>query len=159
MDHINDWYKTITKNEIQAYNKVSSRDLALCVNFLQLPDTSTIVITVSVMKNKIKKNSLHPSNFCKIMSCFESNLLDVKWNQDTITSNEYYFSSVTRELTDKWYIQLCCHRVFFIPSNCLWDVIKTLFKQQNIQLFKDNNITEVSVFINTEDYDCNARFY
>ncbi len=164
MSTIKNWFNILTNNEIHAYNRVTSRDLSICYNFLQIPDTDTIVMTVSVMKNKVKKNSLSPMSFARIMSCVEESLSDtqheyINSGNTYDDSEDLYFMSVKNKLADQWYIHLCCHRVFFIPEGALWSTIKNLFKQQNIQEMKSNDVSEVSVFINTEDYDCNAKFY
>ena len=76
MSYIKNWLEIISKNDIHAYNKVSSRDLAVCFNFLQIPDTDTIVMTLSVMKNRIKKNSLDPKSFARLLTCVEDGLLN-----------------------------------------------------------------------------------
>lgn len=162
MSSIKEWYKIVTDNELHACNRVSSRDLALCFNFLQIPDTETIAVTVTVMKNKVKKNSLSPDNFARIMNCIEGALETT--SQEYSGLNEYdkdnvYFVGVKQQLNNQWYIHLCCHRIFFIPVGGLWITIKNLFEQSEVQYIKSNGITELSVLINTEDYDCNARFY
>ena len=82
MSNIKNWFCNIVNNELHAYNRVSNRDLSICFNFLQIPDTTTIVMTIAIMKNKVKKNSLNPTNFAKVMSCIESSIEEVLKNND-----------------------------------------------------------------------------
>lgn len=161
MSNIKDWLKIITNNDLHAYNKVNTRDLAICFNFLQLPDTETVVMTITIMKNKVKKNSLDPKSFARVMSSIESGLEDAyssQVNQGKELEYEYY-QNVKSELSTQWYVQLCCHRVFFIPENGLWTVIENLFNQNSIRTMKENDIEEVAVYANTENFDFNGKFY
>ena len=80
MRNVNNWFSIITNNDIHAYNKVNSRDLAICFNFLQIPDTSVVVLTATIMKNKVKKNSLDSRCFARVMSCIE-NSLNTVWQE------------------------------------------------------------------------------
>lgn len=163
MSNIKNWLKIITNNDLHAYNKVSTRDLALCFNFLQIPDTSTVVMTVTVMKNKIKKNALEPVSFAKVMSCIEDSLSDTMWKLQNTSIKDVdlpeYFVGIKSQLTSEWYVKLCCHRVFFIPEEALFEVLGGLFNQDKIRVIKSNFISEVSVFVNTDNYDFNAKFY
>lgn len=159
MSNIKYWYDIISRNEIHAYNKVSSRDLAVCFNFLQIPDTKTIVMTITVMKNKIKKNSLDPKSFAKLMTCVEESLSNTLRETREETFEEEHFKNVKTQLSSQWYITLCCHRIFFVPESKLWDVIKNLFNQDNIRVLKNNDIEEVAVYVNVDSYDFNAKFY
>lgn len=164
MNNVKNWLSIVTNNDLHAYNKVNTRDLAICMNFIQIPDTETVAITITVMKNKVKKNSLPPLSFAKIMSAIEEALETAgeEWyDHNTVISNneKEYFVNVKSELDNQWYIQLCCHRVFFIPEDGLWETIKNLFNQDVIGKMKENDVDEVSVFINTEDYDFNGKFY
>lgn len=158
MSDIKNWLEIISKNDIHAYNKVSSRDLAVCFNFLQIPDTDTIVMTLSVMKNRIKKNSLDPKSFARLLSCVEDGLLNTLEECETETKEEH-FRNIKSQLSSQWYINLCCHRVFFIPEIEIWNTIKNLFNQDTIRTLKSNGIEEVALYVNTNNYDFNAKFY
>lgn len=164
MSNIKNWFNIISKNEIHAYNKVSNRGLAICFNFLQIPDTHTVVMTITVMKNGIKKNSLDPASFAKLMNCIENSLSNAEYDymghtNDTGYTEAEHFKNMKSQLTSQWYITLCCHRVLFIPECGLWETIKSLFSQDNIRIMKNNCIEEVAVYVNTEHYDFNAKFY
>lgn len=160
---IKNWYNAIVNNDLHACNKVSTRDVAACINFIQIPDTETTIVTISVMKNKVKKNCLNPQNFARIMSCVENSLIDsledYRHEENTDAVDNEYFYNLKSELDNSWYARLCCHRIFFIPSKALWVTIKNLFKQRNILIMKQNGLSEVSVLTNTEEYDFNGRFY
>lgn len=158
MNNIKNWFSIISNNEIHAYNKVSNRDLSVCFNFLQIPDTETVVMTVTIMKNRIKKNSLDPVSFAKLMNCIEDSLSNAMHEYEGYTEDEH-FKNVKSQLTSQWYINLCCHRAFFIPEDGLWETIKNLFNQDNIRTMKENCIEEVAVYVNTDSYDFNAKFY
>lgn len=157
MSNIKNWFSIITNNELHAYNKVNTRGLAVCFNFLQLPDTDTVVMTVTIMKNKVKKNSLDPSCFAKVMSVIEGGLDTVYFSVED--SEEEYYRNVKSILPTEWYVQLCCHRVFFLSEAHLWDVIKNLFNQECIKTMRDNDIEEVAIYVNTENFDFNGKFY
>lgn len=158
MSNIENWLSIITNNDIHAFNKVNNRDLSLCFNFIQIPDTNTVAMTVTIMKNKVKKNSLDPKCFAKVMSCIENNLYDCYSNFTDRVEPEHFFN-VKNKLSNRWYIQMCCHRIFFIPEKALWLVVESLFNQNNINTMKNNGIEEVSVFVNTENFDFNGKFY
>lgn len=164
MSNTKKWLDIISRNEIHAYNKVNSRDLSVCFNFLQIPDTNTVAMTVTIMKNKVKKNSLEPSNFAKLMTQIENslNITSEEWEQSHLscqTSEEEYFVNTKSELSAQWYISLCCHRIFFIPETGVFFALKNLFNQSNIRAYKNMGIDEVAVFVNTDAHDFNAKFY
>ena len=161
MSNIKNWFCNIVNNELHAYNRVSNRDLSICFNFLQIPDTTTIVMTIAIMKNKVKKNSLNPTNFAKVMSCIESSIEEVYWQEcsDKEKIPKECFVSTNKMIDNQWYVQLCCHRLFFIPEEMLFPTIKHLFTQENIRTLKNNDLKEVAVLVNTDQYDFNAKFY
>ena len=158
MNNLKNWFSILSHNDIHAYNKVKSKNLAICFNFLQIPNTKTVVLTVTIMKNRVKKNSLDPQSFARVMSVIERSLFSQIGTGDIEEEYEYYIN-IKSELSPQWYLQLCCHRIFFIPENNLWGVIKNLFNQDNIKTMKDNHIEEIAVYVNTENYDFNGKFY
>lgn len=158
MSNIKSWYKAITNNDIHAQNKVSSSGLALSINFIQLPDTDTVLITVAVIKNKLKKASLGKSSFGNIMHLFEKQISLVGESYDGPTEPEH-FERMDKVVGNCWYITLCCHRVFFIPVDSLWETLKEMFSQKIIELIKKEGVEEISVFVNTKNWDFNAKFY
>lgn len=158
MSNINNWFSIISNNDLHAFNKVNNRDLSICFNFIQIPDTATVAMTVTIMKNKVKKNSLDPNCFARVMNCIEDSLYECCKEFNGNTEKEHFFN-VKDQLNNQWYIQLCCHRIFFIPEKALWLLISHLFNQSNISKMKENNIEEVSVYVNTENYDFNGKFY
>ena len=160
MTNLSKWFSMVSNNDIRAYNKVSSRGLAICLNFIQIPDTDSVVVTFAVMKNRIKKNSLDPQSFARILSIIEEGLMEVYWDSDNREGfQDEYFRNLKSDLADKWYIKLACHRVFFIPADSLFEVIKNLFSQDKVSHIKATGIEEITVFVNTENYDFNAKFY
>lgn len=159
MSNIKTWFDIISNNEIHACNRVSSRDLSICINFIQIPDTNTIVMTLAVMKNKIKKNSLDPQSFARLMRVVEESLDETYWKCDRKSLEEEHLQNVKSQLSNQWYIKLCCHRVFFIPETELFEVVKNLFNQEQVSQIKAIGIDEVAVYANTDSYDFNAKFY
>ena len=160
MSNIKSWLDAVIKNEIHAHNKVSNRGLAVCFNFIQIPDTETLIMTVTIMKNKVKKNSLDPKSFAKLMTCIEDSLSNIIWeNGDNEPYEDEYFRNVKSQLSSQWYMCLCCHRVFFIPESGMWNAIRNLFNQKNVRVIKNNAIEEIAVYVNTDHYDFNAKFY
>ena len=114
MSNINNWFSIISNNDLHAFNKVNNRDLSICFNFIQIPDTATVAMTVTIMKNKVKKNSLDPNCFARVMNCIEDSLYECCKEFNGNTEKEHFFN-VKDQLNNQWYIQLCCHRIFFIP--------------------------------------------
>ena len=159
MNNIKTWFEIISNNEIHAYNKVHSRDLSICINFIQIPDTTTVVMTLTIMKNKIKKNSLDPSRFARLMSIIENNLDELYWESDRCSLEAEHYKNVKSCLTNQWYIKMCCHRLFFVPECGLFDVLKQLFNQEQVSNIKCLGIDEISVDVNTNNYDFVAKFY
>ena len=160
---LTEWLQEIIENKTKAYNKVTTNKLALCFNFLQIPDTKVIVMTMTVMKNKSKKNAMHPTFFSKLLFCIEQQLLDTQCEEASFEESseleQYFFSSMKSKLSNRWYSQLNCHRIFFIPDTSLWNTINTVFHKNTIQMIREVGISEVSVFIDTDNHDCNMKFF
>lgn len=163
MDNIKTWLKIIENNNIHANNKVSTADVAVCINFLQIPDTEVVIVTITMMKNKSKRVALDVVNFAKAMSCMEDALSTVEgWCDENHKYNKYYeyFQKHNElDLSKNWFIQLCCHRVFFVPDFSLWKVIESMFCSPRIKLLKSLGLYEISVLVNTDNYDFNTKFY
>nr|DAP04740.1 MAG TPA: hypothetical protein [Herelleviridae sp.] len=160
MTNLDYWWKILHNNDIHASNKVSTFEQAICVNFLQIPDTNTLAMTLTVMKNKTKKNSLSPTSFAKLMDCIEDGLNQAQ-NElpEWVTMENEHFINLKYDLKTTWYIELCCHRVFFIPQESLFSTIENIFNKDHMDTLKESGIEEVSVVVNTDDYDFNAKFY
>lgn len=139
-----------------ANNKVKGGGVSLCLNFLQIPDTQTVVITVSIVENNKKKIALSPLNFFKIMNLLESSLSEcaVEYQDSTATEDEKeeYFINLTNFLGDEWYNTLKCHRVFLIPESALFMVINRIFSLDNINEIKQYDVDRVLAKISTENY-------
>ena len=153
---LNCWYNSLLENKVVANNKVKGGGVSLCLNFLQIPDTQTVVITVSIVENNKKKIALSPQNFFKIMNLLESSLSEcaVEYQDSTATEDEKeeYFINLTNFLGDKWYNTLKCHRVFLIPESALFIVINRIFSLDNINEIKQYDVDRVLAKISTENY-------
>ena len=161
------WLQRIKSNKLKAYNKVVSKEVSLCFNFLQIPDTDIIVMTMTVMKNQVKKNAMNPTIFSKVLSCIEKDLLESYscYDSENEVSTEfseiepYCFCATRDKLSNSWYFQLNCHRIFFIPESSLWSTIKYVFNRNSVQTIKGIGVSEISVFVCTDKYDCNMKFF
>ena len=159
MNNLNEWLKLVVDNGIVSRNKVISYQTSLCFNFLQIPKTDTVIFTVSVMENRVRTRALSRHEFTGMMNIIERSLLEVQENSLDGYCNQYYYISMKPIIPDTWYRKLRCHRVFFIPSNQVWNTIERVFNYNNIEdLTTDFGIKEFSVFVDTMDYDCNLRF-
>lgn len=151
------WYKYLKYNGVKAYNRVLTDEVALCINFIQIPATEVAVMTVTVMKNHSKRNALNPVSFAKVMTVLEGAL------EEAMPSNcshpELLYCNVVPFIPNKWYAQLETHRVFFILAHDVFNVMKHLFTQQNVTQIQRNGISGITAFVETEDYNFNARFY
>lgn len=162
MSNVKNWLTIIKNNDLRAYNKVNTKELAVCFNFIQVTDTNTVMITMSIMKNGVKKVSMSQDNYSNFVSFLEELLLEVqeevkdKYDYDICPE---YFESMRYKVSQSECKTICGHKVFFIPDVSIWDVIKHLFHQANINEYKEYGIKEVAVFINTDSYDFNGKFY
>lgn len=159
MNDLKKWFKLVNDNGIVSRNKALSYQISLCFNFLQIPKTDTVIFTVSVMENRKRTRALSREHFNGMMNVIEWSLLEVQENSLDDTHNPYYYISMKPIIPDSWYRKLRCHRLFFIPNNQLWKTIERVFNHENISsLTKNFGVKEISVFVDTMDYDCNLRF-
>lgn len=159
MKPIDKWLKIAKSNGIHACNRTSSKDVSACFNFIQLPDTDTVVLTLTVTKNGIKKNALEPGRFRALMNQVEDALSSAYIEFEEELKYPEYFCSLKSDLSTDWYVTLCCHRVFFIPEKAVFSVIQHLFTQDHTRYIKECGINEIAVYVNTEQYDFNGKFY
>lgn len=151
MNEIQHWLKVAKENSLKVINMASVDDLAICLNILDIPKVDTSAITISVMKQGKKKNSLPPFCFAKVMRVFENLLEKLKNDEDSA-----YFKQVGTET--KWYKVLDCHRIFFIPAPSVGDFLSLLLSKQGINLIKAQGLSEVYIIANTKYYNFSAGF-
>lgn len=160
MKNIKKWLSLVTENSLHASNKVHIRKgMALSFNFLQIPSTSTVIIAVTIMKNRVKKNALNSGCFAKIMGIIEHALYSTLMELNTSEKmEEEYFVRTNDILSNQWYIRLGCHRIFFIPKTSVWSVISNLFYRENVMEMRFNDLDEISVSVDTDDYNFHSIF-
>lgn len=154
MDNIKIWIKSIYNNNIRAVNKVSTNELAACFNFLEIPSTETIAITVSIMEGGVRKGRLDPQSFARLMKCVEDRLT---LSEQLATGEDVcpeHFKNLKSKLELVVYYNMNCHRVFFIPKSALWITIDNLFNKSTNLVMKACGIAEIVAHLNT----CNHNF-
>lgn len=149
-------FKKLKENKLKAYNHVHTQNLSMCINFLGT-EQDTITMTLTIMKERRKKNSLDPREFAVALSLLEKWLdeIDVQYSV-----NEYpFFTPFRNQLPVSWYKYLECHRVFFIPKELLWQTIGHLFTSDNIARLQKTGLSEISVFVDTLEHEGSLNFY
>ena len=153
-------YDSIRENKLSAYNQITTKNLGVCFNIIEVPGkkddmtVSTAILTVSVMKNRKRKNAMESSKFAKLMGIIEENL-------DYFSSCDEppYFISLSRMIPNKWYSSLCCHRVFLIPVPYVFEVIEHLFSKESVGQMIETGLSEVSLVVSTNNHDLYAQFF
>ena len=152
-------YNSIRENKLSAYNQITTKNLGVCFNIIEVPSSEeipvdTAIITVSVMKGRERKNAMESSRFAKLMRVIEENL-------DYFSSCDEppYFTSLSRIVSNKWYSSLCCHRVFLIPVSYVFEVVEHLFTKESVGQMLETGLSEVSLVISTSNHDSYAQFF
>lgn len=152
-------YSSIRENKLSAYNHITTKNLGVCFNIIEIPskeglDLDTSVITVSVMKHRKRKNAMESNKFARLMGIVEDNL-----SHFDSCDEHPYFSSLSRLIPNKWYSSLCCHRVFLIPTSYVFEVVENLFNRESVGKMFETGLSEVSLVISTKNHDAYAQFF
>lgn len=151
---LDDCYESIKNNNITSFNLTKKQDLALCINFLEIPmnNTNLIAITVSVMENRKKKAKLDSIRFAKTCSEIENLLLSLSSSPED--SEIPYWIPLVPYLLDGWYQNLKCHRLFFIPTEELSNVLMEFTDKKFIANLKlAGDLKEVSYYLKTSTHN------
>lgn len=154
MNNLKTWIRTIYDNNICAVNRVSTNELAACFNFLEIPSTGTIALTVSVMKGGVRKGRLDPQSFARLMKCVEDRLT---LSEQLATGEDVcpeHFKNLKAKLELVVYCNMNCHRLFFIPKSALWVTIDSLFDKSANLTMRVCGVSEIVAHVNT----CNHNF-
>lgn len=152
-------YSSIRENKLSAYNQITTKNLGVCFNIIEVPSkdgitVNTAILTVSVMKNRKRKNAMESSKFAKLMGIIEENL-----EYFSSCDEHLYFTSLSRVVPNKWYSSLCCHRVFLIPVSYVFEVVEHLFSKESVGQMIGTGLSEVSLVISTNNHDSYAQFF
>lgn len=152
-------YSSMRENKLSAYNHITTKNLGVCFNIIEIPSTEgididTSVITVSIMKHRKRKNAMELNKFAKFMGTIEETL-----KQFYVTSEHPYFRPLSQVLPNKWYYLLDCHRVFLIPTNHVTEVITELFARDCVGKMFATGLSEVSLVVSTNKHDSYAQFF
>ena len=140
----------IKKNHITAFNYSRSNNSSVCFNFIELPNTKDVILTVTMMKNKKKTISLDSKSFAKAMGIIESRLDNLLSEEDC---DFPYFSSIHNQLNRGIYHSLKCHRMFVIPEYLLFDTVKVLSSVNAMEQLKLScSIEEISLYVRTTSH-------
>lgn len=151
---LDDCYESIKSNNITSFNLTKKQDLALCINFLEIPmdNTDLVAITVSVMENRKKKAKLDSIRFAKTCSEIENLLLSLSSSLED--SEIPYWIPLVPYLLDGWYQNLKCHRLFFIPMKELSNVLMKFTDKKFIANLKlAGDLKEVSFYLKTSTHN------
>lgn len=151
---LDDCYESIKNHNITSFNLTRGRDLALCINFLEIPmdNTDLVAITVSVMENRKKKAKLDSIRFARTCSEIENLLLSLSSSYED--SEIPYWIPLVPYLLDGWYQNLRCHRLFFIPMKELPNVLMEFTNKKFITDLKfAGDLKEVSYYLKTSTHN------
>ena len=153
MSTIKDWLELAKQHNLQVINESTTDDLALCINLLTIPTTTTVAVTVSFLKNHKKKNAAPPQVFARAMTVLERLMRGIDDEGYDISDR---FQVVN--LSTQWYYTLNCHRIFFITESSTPVFVSEVMKQKYIQAFKNLGIKEMRYIANTTHYQFNIKF-
>lgn len=153
MSTIKNWLKLAKQHDLQVINEADTDDLALCVNLLNIPTTDTVAVTVTFMKNRVKKNAASPQVFARTMGLIERLMRGIDDEGYNLSDR---FQSVS--LSTQWYYVLSCHRIFFVTESSTPVFIAEFLKQKQIQAIKGQEIKEVHFIAETGFYHFNIKF-
>ena len=152
-------YNSIKENKLSAYNQITTKNLGVCFNIIEIPSTESIpvntaILTVSVMKGRKRKNAMESSKFAKLMGIIEESL-----EYFSPCDEPPYFTSLSRIVPNKWYSLLGCHRVFLIPMSYVFEVVEHLFSRDSVGQMIKTGLSEVSLVVSTDQHDLYAQFF
>ena len=153
MSTIKNWLELAKQHNLQVINEADTNDLALCVNLLNIPTTGTVAVTVTFMKNRVKKNAAPPQVFARTMGLIERLMRGIDDEGYNLSDR---FQSVS--LSTQWYYVLNCHRIFFITESSTPVFIAEFLKQKQIQAIKGQEIKEVRFIAETGFYHFDIKF-
>ena len=147
------WYDSIRQNKIRATNIVADDKLSLCCNFIQIPGEDVVAFTITVMMRQRKRTALDPQQFAATMRIIEKGLRDIQRTAVAPKEQEpFLFTTMSMQLPDKWYSQLNVHRVFFLPVNAVFDMMKVLLKQNCKSALERQGVAGITLVVDTNDY-------
>ena len=150
-------FNELRKNKVKAYNYTHTQNLSMCINFLGTENQDTVIMTLTIMKQRKKKNSLDPREFAVALSLLEKWLDEVDAQYSV---NKYpFFTPFRNQLPVSWYKYLECHRVFFLPKELLWQTIGHLFTSDNLAQLQDTGLSEISIFVDTSEHEGSLNLY
>lgn len=166
MKVLNKIYTILKSNHITAYNYMPSKQIGVCVNFIEIAGTghldanngtNVVVVAISVMKDKKRKIALNSVMFSKFMTRIENTLSTFREHHDY--HGTMYFTSLYGEVGDKWYTLLNCHRVFLIPKHHLNEAVEEMFSGDNIDAFNQYGIEDNFVITKTLSHCVHSQYY
>lgn len=141
-------YTSISKVGLRTFNYSKTRGKALCLNILEVPNTTVSLITISLMNNKHKTPSLDMKDFARLMSCIETQLSKTA---EYVNCNEFpYFIPVSDKINGDWYRRLNCHRLFIIPTRHMFSAIQYLTTEDFISYLDACGVSELSLYVDTK---------
>lgn len=152
-------YNSIRENKLSAYNQITTKNLGVCFNIIEVPikdeiTVDTAILTVSVMKGRRKKNAMESHEFAKLMRIIEEKLGYFS------SCDEFpYFTPLSQVIPNKWYSSLGCHRVFLIPVSYVFEVVEHMFSREAVGRMVETGLSEVSLVVSTSNHDSYAQFF
>ena len=142
---MNDVLERVKAGKIHANNTSSTEGPTLCFNFIEVPDTSGSILTVAILKDGFKRRALEPSDFSSVMRTIERS-----WDGYEVVAG--------RGMDSSWFRMLNCQRFFFIPTNLIFTIIRSLFTIQNMDEWWRHGVTEVTGMVKTESHSLKIDF-
>ena len=146
-------YSAIKQNEVRAFNHSKTKDEAVCINLIEIPDTEHVVVTVTVLKDRKKKASLDYKSFAKLMTEIDRIFSHIR-EYESEDDGTVYFKSLHSFVTNSWYNLLGCHRLFLIPKNYIFYVLDLLTEDKLAQTLRSFcGIKELNFYVNTSSHN------
>lgn len=162
MYDVDELFRIVKTNHIKSKSIVMSEgkdEWAVCINFLNIPDTPITLMTASMMFEGRKLAEFNSTNFRLAMTVIE-NRLEVSQDDyektisvpksEKLTLEEDFdelFAPTRQWINDDWYVQVKAHRCFFVPQNSVRLILKHMQINGMLEDMYELGIKEVSFII------------
>lgn len=147
---------------VKACNISWSDDTSLSLCLLQVDDS--ILITVSILRNRKRCNALEPSRFASLMRYIEGTLAEVSNHySDDSPRSQGWFMNVSDVLPPasmpSILHSLDCHRLFVVPLSAEWEVTGRFTDEGMSRMLSAIGIGSTSVIVATSSHSLSIRMH
>ena len=157
---LSDVLTLIKTHKVKTFNYSKTKEEAICINILEVPESIYSVVTVTVLNKRRKRASLNFTLFAKLMTELDYRMSQLREYFDYCT-DDCCFVSLNGQIDNSWYRALDCHRLYLIPTSKMFRTLEK-FSEDNLEEFLKFGcgIKEVSIYMNTSTHNLKiSRFH